>query len=181
MKKYWYSLVAIPQLVFAIGFEFPPYPKYDAMPQPHVFGRAITSCAIPAGTYRLDAQYMAKLYNISINKLMLKLHVNPGGLMVLTLQLKPDGREEYYLVNPYGNSEDLANLCNGYHFSFWFQNINLHGKRLSGEINGEFIAADHKNYLKVRGIVERYDPSWQSRVTIKLSNHRMSLAYPYVE
>ncbi|WP_252176266.1 hypothetical protein [Endozoicomonas sp. 4G] len=124
---------------------------------------------------------MARLHNISINKLILKLHVNPGGLMVLTLQLKPNGREENFLVNPYGNSADLSNLCTGNSFSFWFQNINLHGKKLSGEINGEFIAAGYKDYLKVRGRVERYDPSWQSRVTITLANHQMKLAYPYVE
>ncbi|WP_448216659.1 hypothetical protein [Endozoicomonas sp. 2B-B] len=181
MKRYWYSLWAIPQLVFAIGFEFPPYPNYDTMPPPHVFGHAITPCAIPAGTYRLDAKYLAKVHNIGINKLLLKLHVNPGGLMILTLQLVPDGREEYFLVNPYGNSADLANLCNGNHFSFWFQNINLYGKTLSGEINGEFTGKGSKSYLTVRGVVERYDPSWQSKVTIKLSNHRMTLAYPYVE
>lgn len=180
--KYSAFVSLAPSLVMAWGFDStPPYPEYDTMPQPQAYAPPLAPCNIPAGTFRLDAKEIAARKNISINKLILKLHINHGGLVTLTFQLKPDGREELYVVNPYGNTVDLANICSSNHLNFYFNNINLYGKKLSGEIFAEFIRTGRADYLNVRGYVERYDRSWDSGVRVNLNNHRMDFAYPYTE
>ena len=166
----------------ALGFDSsPPYPEYDTMPRPQAYAPLLTACNIPAGTFRLDAKEIAARKNIIINKLILKLHINHGGLVTLTVQLKPDGREELYVVNPYGNTVDLANICTASHLNFYFNNINLYGKTLSGQISADFIRTGRTDYLKVRGYVERYDRLWDSGVKIDLNNHHMTFVYPHTE
>ncbi|OED41258.1 hypothetical protein ACH42_14400 [Endozoicomonas sp. (ex Bugula neritina AB1)] len=187
--KYFLGIVFfIPAIVFAYGFYDLPYPQCDTMPQPQpqpqpqYYAPFLTPCSIPAGTYRFDAKNVATKIGIAIRKLVLKIHVNYGGMMVLTLQLKPGGREELYVVNPYGQTVDMNNICNGYYFSFWFKDINLYGKTLSGHITGDFFGSDRTGYLKVRGEVKRVDnSSWQSIVTIGLSNSHMNFVYPYTK
>ena len=168
-----------PSITLALGFDNspPPYPEYDTMPRPQMYASPLTSCAIPAGTFRLEAKDIAAKKNITIFKLVLKIHINHGGLVTLTFQLRPDGREELYVVNPYGNTVDLENICTSNHLNFYFHGINLYGKKLSGKISAEFT----RNRLVVRGYVERYDHIHDSVVRIDLNNHYMDFVYPYTE
>ncbi|MFK0571688.1 hypothetical protein [Endozoicomonas sp.] len=164
------------------GYRSEPVPAHTQ----HVYSDAspVTACKIPAGTYRFDAYSISKTEKIWISKLVLYLHVSDSGLMVMRLKLKPrSGREEQYVVVPYGHSADLVNVCSGVNFSFFFKGINVYGKTLTGNLSGYLTTGGSKNsyHLTTDGWMERYDASHSSKVTINLASQQFEYIYPYIK
>lgn len=160
-----------------------PAPPY--MPPPvYVDAPPITACKIPAGTYRFDAQDIAVTEKISLSKLILYLHVSNSGIMVMRMKLKPKrGREEHFIVIPYSTNADLANVCSGIYFSFFFNGVNVYGKTLTGNLSGH-LGNDNtqKNFhLTADGWMERYDASYSSKVTINMTGQKFDFSYPYLK
>lgn len=179
----------LPSFGFAdyIGFQSSPYPDlYPPLPvyppeQPYPMPSApspITACQIFAGTYRFNAYDLAKTERISLKELVFYLHVSNAGMMTMRVKLKPErGREEQYVVMPYSTSLDLMNVCSGSDFSFFFRGINVYGKTLSGDLSGRMSGGK----LVVNGWAERYDASYNSRVTVNLTGHGFEFVYPYLQ
>ena len=176
----------LPSLGFAVGFDSPPYsnlyppvPAYPPEP-PYPMQLApspLTACQIIAGTYRFNAQDLAKTERISLQALVFYLHVSDAGMMTLRVKLKPKrGREEQYVVMPYSTSADLMNVCSGGDFSFFLRGINVYGKTLSGNLSGRMSAGK----LVVDGWAERYDASYNSKVTVNLAGQGFEFVYPYL-
>ncbi|WP_066014244.1 hypothetical protein [Endozoicomonas atrinae] len=145
---------------------------------------SITACQIPAGTYRFDAYSISKTEKLWLSKLVLYLHVSNAGMMVMRLKLKPRaGREEQYVVIPYSSNADLVNVCSGANFSFFFKGINVYGKTLTGNLAGHLIRDGSKNnyHITADGWMERYDTSYNSKVTINLTGQQFDFVYPYIK
>lgn len=170
------------------GFNSPPYPDYyppfppinrpDLAYPPPSAPTAITACRIVAGTYRLNAYDVAKTERISLQKLVFYLHVSDAGMMTMRAKLKPKrGREEQFVVMPYSTGSDLMNVCSGTDFSFFFRGINVYGKTLGGNLSGRLSGGK----LLVDGWVERFDASYNSRVTVNLEGHGFDFVYPYLQ
>lgn len=167
-----------------------PYSRYPVDPPPayttpvHLDSSPITACRIPAGTYRFDAYDLAISENITVSKLVIYLTVNDAGIMAMRLKLKPKrGREEQYLAIPYHRNFDLTNVCNGINFSFPVERISVYGKTLSGHISGHLTTSDGRGniHLSIDGLLERYDASWNSKVTISLAGQKFEYIYSYVK
>ena len=169
-----------------IGFEglSPPYPVVPAHPQPpNHFYPSVTSCTIPAGVYRIDMTNRVRVDKISVSKLTLYLHVSNAGLIAFRVKLKPkSGRVEEYLVMPYSSSSDLVNVCDRMSFTFFFNNINVYGKTLSGTLAGYYVGNNRggEHYIATKGRIERVDSSYGSRVAVELSASNFSFVYPYL-
>ena len=170
------------------GFNSPPYPDYypplppinrpDLAYPPPSAPMAITACRIVAGTYRFDAHEVARVERISLQKLVFYLHVSDAGMVVMRARLKPKrGREEQFVVMPYSTGSDLMNVCSGTDFSFFFRGINVYGKTLGGNLSGRLSGGK----LLVDGWVERFDASYNSRVTVNLEGHGFDFVYPYLQ
>ncbi|MBO9492994.1 hypothetical protein J7438_02665 [Thalassotalea sp. G20_0] len=145
---------------------------------------SFTACQIPAGTYRFDAYSIAKTEKLWLSELVLYLHISHAGIMVMRCRLKPrGGREEQYVVIPYSSNADLVNVCSGVNFSFFFKGINVYGKTLNGNLSGHLSRDGSKNnyHITADGWMERYDTSYNSRVTINLTGQQFDFVYPYIK
>ena len=164
------------------GYRSEPVPAYS---QPmYADSSPVTACKIPAGTYRFDAYSISKTEKIWLYKLVLYLHVSNSGMMVMRLKLKPRrGREEQFVVIPYSSNADLVNVCSGVNFSFFFKGINVYGKTLTGNLSGHLTNDGSKNnyHITADGWMERYDASYNSKVTINLTGQQFEFVYPYIK
>lgn len=171
-----------PQDYLYRGYRTEPAPVYTPPMSPDL--SSFTACQIPAGTYRFDAYRIAKTENLWLSELVLYLHISHAGIMVMRFRLKPTGgREEQYVVIPYSSNADLVNVCSGVNFSFFFKGINVYGKTLSGNLAGHLTRDGSKNnyHITADGWMERYDASYNSKVTINLTGQQFDFVYPYIK
>ena len=170
-----------------------PYPTTDIMPKPcdlpypahqpsappypaHVYG-SITACTLPSGIYAIDVYSKAVTDNYSLYKAKLYLHVNEAGILAFRTAIQPIyGAFETYVVIPYATPSDLQQVCNGDKFFFTFTNVKLENKKLAGHLSGELSG---RSSIRVEGLIERYDPSYNSRVTISVPPSLMKRVSSY--
>ena len=184
-----------------------PYPEFDMMPQPYgeymqtpVVGwdpgdlptgpryeheKLSESCQIPPGMYRYEMipgqDYRTDML---VRKVMMKFHVNSGGMVIATLEIYPnkssmsfqrllgdEPRRELYLINSYTRVSDL-NRCSGFDLRINADQVELYNNTLNGELYGHFEPG--RQCLRVRGeLVRRRSASGlisESNMRINLDN-----------
>ncbi len=181
----------------------PPYPEYDTMPQPQPPAPGWSPSVMP-GVPRYehekiapDCQLRPGLYRYSLNKgqdyradhdirkMVLKIHVNEGGVAIGTLEIHPDKgtislgrlllgdepRREMYVINSYRNIADLRR-CSGYQVYMDADRIRLYDKTLSGSLTGVYEPG--RQCIRVNGSLVRRRVATgffsESEVRIQLDN-----------
>ncbi|MCL6268999.1 hypothetical protein M3P05_03460 [Sansalvadorimonas sp. 2012CJ34-2] len=168
MKSLQKVLALVAFLVPMTALASLPYPEYDVMPRPQVpdYGwnanvmpglprydheRLSPDCQVPPGMYRYVLIKGQDYYtDQEIRKVVLKIHVNEGGMAVATLEVQPDRsavnlqrllgdepRREMYVINSYRTVADLRR-CSGYGIQLDADRVRLFDKSLSGTMNGYY-------------------------------------------